>query len=275
MSTTNNSDTDTNNQVSAGMLDKVDLSNEYIYDQALKITQTAQDMGVVLRLIGATAFINHCPTHNHLYDEASRKLTDVDLMAYSKTPLDKLDAVFKSVGYEPIRALSWHSTTRDIYVNNEKLYIDVFRDILAYCHPISFIDRLELDFPTIPLVDLLLQKVQIVEINQKDLFDIVVLLLEHDLGNSKEREEIDVKRITGIWSQDWGFYYTGTTNLRKAQNFTGEMPGLSGTEKDLVKEKIETLLKRVEETPKSVGWKLRSKIGTKVRWYEAVEDVER
>lgn len=263
------------NQVTTGQLDKVDLSYEYIYSQAMAITEAGENQGIPLRLIGATAFINHCPKYSYLYKEAQRKLTDVDLMAYSKTPIDKLDALFKDLGYEPIQALGWHSTTRDIYVNQEKLFVDIFRDVLAYCHPISFIGRLELDFPTITVVDLLLEKLQIVQINAKDLFDVVILLLEHDLKDGQDKDSLDISRVTGLWANDWGFYYTGTTNLKKVLTFVEEMKVLDSSQKQSVKDKVNYLLQRVEEQPKNLSWKLRSLIGTKMRWYEVVESVER
>jgi len=263
------------NQVTTGQLDKVDLSYEYIYSQAMAITEAGEKQGIPLRLIGATAFINHCPKYSYLYKEAQRKLTDVDLMAYSKTPIDKLDALFKDLGYEPIQALGWHTTTRDIYVNQEKLFVDIFRDVLSYCHPISFIGRLELDFPTITVADLLLEKLQIVQINAKDLFDVVILLLEHYLKDSQDKDNLDINRVTGLWANDWGFYYTGTTNLKKVLTFVEEMKVLDSSQKQSVKDKVNYLLQRVEEQPKTLRWKLRSLIGTKIRWYEVVESVER
>jgi hypothetical protein len=263
------------NQVTTGQLDKVDLSYEYIYRQAMAITEAGEKQGIPLRLIGATAFINHCPKYSYLYKEAQRKLTDVDLMAYSKTPIDKLDALFKDLGYEPIQALGWHTTTRDIYVNQEKLFVDIFRDVLSYCHPISFIGRLELDFPTITVADLLLEKLQIVQINAKDLFDVVILLLEHDLKDGQDKDNLDINRVTGLWANDWGFYYTGTTNLKKVLTFVEEMKVLDSSQKQSVKDKVNYLLQRVEEQPKTLRWKLRSLIGTKIRWYEVVESVER
>lgn len=263
------------NQVTTGQLDKVDLSYEYIYSQAMAITEAGEKQGIPLRLIGATAFINHCPKYSYLYKEAQRKLTDVDLMAYSKTPIDKLDALFKDLGYEPIQALGWHTTTRDIYVNQEKLFVDIFRDVLSYCHPISFIGRLELDFPTITVADLLLEKLQIVQINAKDLFDVVILLLEHDLKDGQDKDNLDINRVTGLWANDWGFYYTGTTNLKKVLTFVEEMKVLDSSQKQSVKDKVNYLLQRVEEQPKTLRWKLRSLIGTKIRWYEVVESVER
>ena len=261
-------------QVKANQLEKTDLSDQYIYDQALVISQAAQKEGIILRLIGATAFINHCPKYNHLYEKSNRRLTDVDFMTYKKTPQNKLDGLFNALGYEPIRALGWHSENRDIYVNDQKLYVDIFRDVLSYCHPISFIGRLELDFPTISLVDLVLEKLQILEINFKDLFDVVVVLLEHDFG-SNDPEKIDLDRIVGLWSKDWGFFHTGTTNLKKIRVFVEDLDIIDAKEKKDVKAKIDLMLQRIEEAPKTLGWKIRAKIGTRVRWYQHVESVER
>jgi hypothetical protein len=275
MSATDDLAHQTGDQVTAGQLEKVELSNDYIYAQALAITEAAQRHGVVLRLIGATAFINHCPKHQHLYAKAQRKLTDVDLVTYSKTSPEKLNALFNELGYELIPSLGWHAATRDIYVNAEKLFIDVFKDVLSYCHPISFIGRLELDFPTIPLVDLLLEKVQIVKINAKDLFDVAILLLEHDLSEKTQEDSIDLGRILGLWANDWGFYYTGTTNLKKVLTYLDELQALDAEQKKVVSSRVNSLLQRVEAHPKTLSWKMRSVIGTKVRWYEEVESVER
>ena len=178
----------TGGELKTGSLDKVDLSDEYIYEQALRITEVAEKSGIPLRLIGATAFISHCPKYNYLYKGLQRRLTDVDLMTYSKIPQNELDLFFKGLGFEPIRSLGWHAGSRDIYVNGKKLYIDVFKDKLSYCHTISFIGRLELDYPTVPLTEMLLGKLQIVEINAKDLFDIVVVFLEHDVGSVRDND---------------------------------------------------------------------------------------
>ena len=252
-----------------------ELGNEYIYGQALAICGSAEKRGVVVRLLGATAFVNHCPKFNYLYEGSRRKLTDVDLMGYSKTPQDKLNMLFKELGYEPIRALGWHAAIRDIFVNERGLHVDVFRDVLSFSHQISFMGRLELDFPTIPLVDLLLEKLQIARITAKDLFDVVVLLLEHDIDGDDDRERIDIGRITSIWTRDWGFHYTGKTNLEKARSYVDEMPMLGNHEKEVVRSRIDEIVQHVEAAPKSLRWKLRSTIGTRMRWYEEVESVER
>jgi len=272
---TDNQTISSDNQVKAGLLEKAELSPEYIYSQALALAKAAQKHNLPIRLIGATAFINHCPHHNYLYKQFNRVLTDVDMITYSKTPKDKLDAMFKELGYEPIPHLGWHSINRDIYVNPEQLYIDVFKDELAFCHKISLIGRLELDFPTIPLADMMLAKLQVVKINLKDLLDIVVLLLEHDFGEAGEVDKIELGRFISLLSNDWGFYYTSTTNLDKVKTLVDGLEALDAAQKKVVHDKVNFLLKQIEQAPKSLRWKARAAIGTRMRWYEEVESVER
>lgn len=255
-------------------LEKVDLSDDYIFDQALEILGEAKKRNLLVRLIGSTAFVVHCPENRSLFKALDRRLTDVDLISYSSASQSAFDDMFAALGYEPIRSLGWHAAARDIYVNDDKLYVDVFKDTLSYCHVIDFKDRLELDEPTITLVDLMLEKLQVVEINEKDFKDMAILLLEHELG-SDDPEKIDSDYLAELWSKDWGFYYTGTTNLKKLNQYLKGIEALETTQKNSIKDKINRILNQVEAEPKSVRWKLRSKIGTKMRWYEEVEGVVR
>lgn len=255
-------------------LEKVDLSDDYIFDHALEILKEAKKRNLLVRLIGSTAFVVHCPENRSLFKALDRRLTDVDLISYSSASQSSFDDMFAALGYEPIRSLGWHAAARDIYVNDEKLYVDVFKDTLSYCHVIDFKDRLELDEPTITLVDLMLEKLQVVEINEKDFKDMAILLLEHELG-SDDPEKIDSDYLAQLWSKDWGFYHTGTTNLKKLNQYLKGIEALETTQKNSIKDKINRILNQVEVAPKSVRWKLRSKIGTKMRWYEEVEGVVR
>ena len=255
-------------------LEKVDLSDDYIFDQALEILEEAKKKNLLVRLIGSTAFVVHCPENQSLFKTLDRRLTDVDLISYSSASQSAFDDMFAALGYEPIRSLGWHAGARDIYVNDDKLYVDVFKDTLSYCHVIDFKDRLELDEPTITLVDLMLEKLQVVEINEKDFKDMAILLLEHELG-SDDPEKIDSDYLAQLWSKDWGFYHTGTTNLKKLNQYLKGIEALETAQKNSIKDKTNRILNQVEAEPKSMRWKLRSKIGTKMRWYEEVEGVVR
>ena len=94
------------------------------------------------------------------------------------------------------------------------MHIDVFLDKLEFCHTVLWKDRLELDPETIPLAELLLQKMQIVEINEKDLIDTIMLLLEFPLGDNDD-ETINVDRVARVCAKDWGWWRTLTMNLDK------------------------------------------------------------
>ena len=50
---------------------------------------------------------------------------------------------------------------------DNKRHIDIFFDKLEFCHIIDFRGRLEIDYPTISLSDILLQKMQIVQTSLK------------------------------------------------------------------------------------------------------------
>jgi hypothetical protein len=144
------------------------------------------------------------------------------------------------------------------------------------CHRIPFKGRLDLDSPTICTTDLLLEKMQIVEINLKDFKDTVVLMLEHPLSNEqKGPKSIDVDYIIDMMRQDWGFYYTFTTNLKRVPEYLSEFSSIRDDQRSLIQDRINKLLEAIEAAPKTLGWKMRAKIGTRSRWYQEVSDKSR
>ncbi|HEV3471859.1 MAG TPA: hypothetical protein VG408_01460, partial [Actinomycetota bacterium] len=157
-----------------------------------------------------------------------------------------------------------HPTTR--------LHLDVFVDELSFCHTVSWKDRLEVDADTIPLTDLLLQKMQIVEINEKDLIDTIMLLLEHPLGDD-DRDTVNIGRVARLCARDWGWWRTLTANLEKVQQMAASYGQLPEDEKRRVAEQVETALARIEVEPKSVGWRLRAKVGDRKKWYRDVGEL--
>ena len=120
----------------------------------------------------------------------------------------------------------------------------------------------------------MLEKLQIVHINEKDVKDVMMLLLEHDIGDS-DNEVVNGQYITKIMAKDWGFYYTTTTNLNKVKSLLGEYDALSSGDRGVISGRIDKLLSMIESESKSLGWKLRAKVGTKKQWYNDVEEVER
>jgi hypothetical protein len=250
------------------------LTNEYIYDMAIKVATAAMDQKLPIKLLGATAFINRCPKYRDLYFRFGRRLTDVDVVTYGSVKTEVVDSFFAELGFEKQQHYIWHASTRDIFLSSDGLLLDVFRDKLEFCHTIHFKGRLDGPWLTIPLEEMVLQKLQIFRINDKDLKDLSVLFLEHQV-TSGSPEGIDGQYIATLFSKDWGFFYTATTNLKKLHRYLKNIPELTSEDKVVIRTKIDELMTLIDEAPKSFGWKLRSKIGTKMKWYNEVEEIER
>jgi hypothetical protein len=128
------------------------------------------------------------------------------------------------------------------------------------------------DSPTIPLAELLLEKMQIFQINEKDIIDTIMLLLEHPLGDSDD-EVINIDRIARLLAKDWGLWRTTTMNLDKVKQMAGHYSQLSDDEQAQVATQVDKSLTSIEAEPKSRGWKLRARIGDRVKWYKDVDEV--
>jgi hypothetical protein len=254
------------------------VPTEAFLEQGRKIVDEASKAKIPLRLIGGVAVRVHSSEHAEFAKRLGRlgveqEYTDLDFMSYSKFR-DSVRKFFESIGYRKRRTtLSSAATQRQIYFHPDGwFYADVFFDkLLAANHPIDFRGRLDLDSPTISLVDLLLEKLQIVSFSEKDLKDTLLLLRAHSLGEGPAPETIDMRYVASLLAKDWGFWYTVTTNLKGLRKAASEMTELNDTEKSDITSKVSKLLEVIEKEPKTTGWKMRSTIGAKKRWYEPVE----
>lgn len=244
--------------------------------EAVKIVDKAKASNLTLRVLGATAFRIHSPNNIKVHDQMARAITDLDFMGYSKER-GKIEEFFtKQLGYDMVRAALTPGlfAGRCIFIKSGGAHADVFLDKLAMNHVIDFKGRLDVDYPTISLVDLLLEKLQIVHINEKDVKDSILLLLEHDVEKG-DKETINVDRITKIMAEDWGFYYTTVANLKKIQAFLPKYANLQEEQRKIIDSRIVKLLEAIENQPKKMGWKIRAKVGPSKKWYNDVEEVER
>ena len=246
---------------------------EYV-DRAIALVEQAKERQLELRILGSLAYRLHCPGSLELFEEMERDLTDVDFAARS----DQRKAVrdfFEDLGYRIDHDLVVATEGKRYFLTDPRsgMGVDVFFDELFFCHRIPLRDRLGLDYPTIPLADLVLEKMQIVEINLKDIKDSLVLLLEHPVGDpSAGRENINLDYILNIMARDWGFYYTFTTNLKKLKEFMPEFASLKGEQRQVIAGRVDHLLGTIEAAPKSMGWRLRAKVGTRKKWYQEVSE---
>jgi hypothetical protein len=138
------------------------------------------------------------------------------------------------------------------------------------CHKFDFKDRLLLDKYTVSLADLLATKLQVVEITEREYRDIISILNDHEIADSDAPERINGKYLAKLCSEDWGIYKTFTINLGNIAAALGQYQ-LDAEAEKTVRKRIQDLSSRIEDEPKSMGWKLRARIGEKKQWYELPE----
>jgi hypothetical protein len=242
------------------------------------IVERGDREGVRLRLFGSLGIRRHITTSVGLLELLGRVPTrDIDFMGYSADQ-ERADRLFAELGYQADHAVSHsleYGIQRLIYHQREdQLMAEVFLDELRMAHTLDFRGRLELDYPTLSLADLLLTKLQIQQITEKDIKDMIALLAEHDVG-SDGPEVVDESRLLALTGDDWGLFYTATKNLHTVEEWARGLDALEPALQRGVVEKTGALISKMETQPKSRRWKLRAKIGTRVRWYEEVGDVHR
>jgi len=252
-------------------------SSDVFIREALRYVEEGEKERITLRVMGAIAIYLHSKDYEELWKSLGRLsgkiFTDIDFM--SDGGIHEILKFFEKNGY------SYNKTYAALYGNKRLIFfggiipmIDVFFNKLEMCHIIDFRKRLDVDYPTIPLAELLLEKLQIVKINEKDIKDVIVLLRAHDLGED-DNDQINIKYIAKLLSNDWGFYYTVIMNLQKIKNFLPKYDALNNEDYLDVASKIDNIITKIEREPKSVKWKIRASVGAKKKWYRDVEEIER
>jgi len=243
--------------------------------EARRLIEEAQKLGIVLRVMGPIALHFHFPEYVDLYRGlerlGDRVFTDIDYASYGKCR-GKIVPFFQAQGYElEKRAAMISGNTRHIYFGERVPMIDVFFDQLAYNHPIDYRGRLEIHPYCVSLTDLLLQKLQIVQINEKDFKDAMLLLLAATVGEL-DAGKINLRYLAKLMSDDWGFYYTSTTNLAKIRLAVDQVAALTDQHRAIIRGRVDEIVRYLENAPKSGKWKGRAKVGTKKSWYNEVTD---
>jgi hypothetical protein len=248
-------------------------------DEAHRIVEQAEQRGLILRVMGGAGIRLRTLEHEDLgrrlarLGEGEQEFTDLDFMSYKRCR-NQMQAFFEDLGYKKRRAtLSSAASERHIYFHEHGwFFVDVFFDRLVVAnHRLDFRGRLELDPLTLSPTDLLLEKLQIVSFSEKDFKDSLVLLLAHELAEDDRANSINSAYIASLLSSDWGFWYTLTSNLEGMKGLLPRTEALTPDEAHVIGDRIDELLSEIEAEPKSMGWRARSRIGTKKRWYEPVE----
>jgi hypothetical protein len=258
---------------SIGMGEQGSVEREKFENELKHILKVSDESGILLRVIGALAFQMHCPKYGYLQHAMGRAYTDIDFAAYARQSKE-IQKMMASLGYhENHEVFIVSEGDRAIYEKSEVgLHVDVFYDKLDFCHVIRWEGRLEVDSPSIPLAELLLEKMQIVQINEKDVIDTIMLLLEHPLGDH-DKETINIQRVAELCSADWGLWRTTTMNLEKVRALAQGYGQLTPEQKSEIDAQVKDALARLDQEPKTLAWRLRARVGDRVKWYKEVDEV--
>ena len=249
-------------------------SNEFdIVKEMYRLIDAANAKNIQLRAIGGLAVEAHNRKNHPLF---KREFGDLDFVI-AKKQRKEFEAFMPTVGYSPHKQFNiLNGDQRQIYYHNgNDMKIDIFVGDFEMCHKIPLENRLTFDPVTIPLVELLLSKAQIVELNRKDALDLTSLLFNNETGNG-DKDMINLQVLAQLGSLDWGLYKTTSINLKRVEDLMEEkeLP-LSKEERELVLSRVSEIRKTFEEMPKPLSWQLRERVGTRVKWYIEVEEVRR
>ncbi|MCH4815913.1 MAG: hypothetical protein QXY87_12175 [Saccharolobus sp.] len=242
------------------------VTKEQLLNRAIEVIDKANNEGITLRAIGGAAIALIAKKGSELYP---RVYKDIDYFGLSSQS-SKISKFLEGIGLIPNKRFNaLHGHTRlmffDPIINST---VDVFLDEFIMCHKLVLKDRLRIMKYTIPTSDLFLTKMQIIQLTENDEKDIAALLYDVELGERDDEKTMDYNYIAKILSEDWGFYKTYTINHEKILKFL-----INDKNREIIEPKLLKLRQIIEKHPKSIKWKMRAKIGEKVKWYEEPEEV--
>jgi hypothetical protein len=237
-----------------------------LLEEARRLTDAAQRAGTRLKLAGGLGVYFHSPSARAA--PLRREYRDLDFVGRS-ADRPAIQRLFQDLGYAPdasFNTLQGHRRLR-FWDRRHGREVDVFLDQIRMCHIIDLRARLEAAEPTLSPADLLLCKMQIVEINRKDLLDVLALLTDHPTAEG-DAEAINRIYIATLAAQDWGLHRTLLLNTPRVLDALAD----TGLPADLVRARLDEIWQAIEAHPKPLAWRLRARLGDRVRWYEEPEE---
>jgi hypothetical protein len=242
-----------------------------ILDEARRLANAALERDVPIRLVGGLAV--RIRVDEAFHPGLSREYKDIDFVTL-KGRRKQVSQFLSDMGYEPqeqFNAMNGHERLLFHDLGNQR-QLDVFVGAFRMCHQIPITDRITLDPMTLPLAELLLTKLQIVNLNEKDLRDIVAILHHHEIGDH-DGDTINVARISQLCAEDWGLWRTCKMNVERVRAGLEDYE-MAPDERAAVIDRVDRLWERIDAEPKTRGWRLRDRIGDRKRWYDEPEEVD-
>ncbi|MDX6533939.1 MAG: hypothetical protein QOF68_1683 [Gaiellales bacterium] len=242
-----------------------------IVEEAWLVMDAAGTHSVEIRLIGGLAIRDHA--EDGLHPAFKRQYKDIDVVVPKGGGRDGAKLLLE-LGYTPNETFNVMNGNRRLLfydLTNER-QLDVFIGSFEMCHAIPVAERMHVDPRTVPLAELLLTKLQVIELNEKDRRDALALLHHHELASDDENH-VNADRVAHLLAADWGLWRTTTMNLGRSRDAIGEY-ALTEDERERLTARIAQLIQRIDDEPKSTKWKMRDKVGDRKKWYQEPEEVD-
>ena len=234
-------------------------------EAATQVIDAAEERGVRLRLLGGLAFKKLCPSS--MDPRYFRENKDIDLMGKRENSRE-IVKIMETLGYKPRELFNrLNMGQRLIYYDMEnRRRVDLFLDEFVMCHKFNFKENILAGTYTLPITQLLMTKLQVVEKTEKEYKDLTVAFHDHDVTAGPGGIRGD--EIADLCSKDWGIYTTFWKSLEALLTRTGDLPD---GERERVSSGVRRLMGMMESAPKTFGWRMRARIGERTRWYELPE----
>jgi hypothetical protein len=242
-----------------------------VLEEARRVTDAAAARKAPVRLLGGAAIMLRAGARVHA--ALRRTPVDIDLVAGAGAG-GEVVALLSACGYRADEAFNRVEGARRLLFHDDAngRRVDVFVRDFAMCHTIPIGERLLLEPVTLPLAELLLTKLQIVELNAKDRQDIYALLQTHPIG-ARDGAVVNGAHIARLCARDWGLHRTVTLNLARLREHLTALP-LDPHALARIGAGIDALAAALDTEPKSRGWRLRGRLGERVRWYDRPDELD-
>jgi hypothetical protein len=243
---------------------------EDLIAEADRVISAAHAANVPIRLTGGLAIRRR--HRSATMAPLARSYADLDLATTSKVGHRAITEFMERLGYvgDPMFN-SLHGNERLYYQDPSRdRHVDIFVDAVRMCHVINFKQRLLYLDDTLPVSDLLLTKLQIVQLNMKDMLDIMAVLHDQTI-QANAHDAIDSTYLEDVWGGDWPMWRTSRGTLAKTKEIAPTVLDAAGMEP--VTNNIDALEEILRSGKKSLRWSMRARVGERVKWYDLPEEV--
>ncbi len=253
--------------------DRVVPSWALIQEEAMALVAGSNAAGMTVRIVGSTGIRLHCEDASATMDAVERPAKDIDVVV-RHSHRGALREWLEQRGWVVDRDLlvAMEGTRFAFHHPDAGLDLDVFVERLEFCHTIRLDGRWDHHPTTIPIEDLLLQKLQVHDITDSDVLDAAIVLATHDVAPDEGHHEvIDCGYVAGLLARDWGFHRDAMANLERIRDAAG---ALAGDRAQRVQAGAAKLREAIDDTQKSRSWRMRARVGERMQWWEDVSERE-